>query len=109
MKTELNVNNFDGRILKDTGTIVVLFEADWCPFCRQFASTFELLRQSNVPSARVDLSDLDNSLWDTFSIEIVPTVLIFKSGRIIQRYDGVSGHGLDAAIIPEIISIFKSR
>lgn len=103
----LTPDDFDGQNLKNSGPIAVLFEAEWCPFCRGFMPTFELLQQAKVASAIVDLSDLDNPLWETFSIDIVPTVLLFKSGKIIQRYDGVAGQGLNAVIIQEIISKLK--
>ena len=104
----LTVNDFEGPNLKDARPIAVLFEAEWCPFCREFTVIFEWLRQSRVPSALVDLSDLDNPLWETFSIAIVPTVLIFNSGNVIQRYDGVAGQGLNAVIVKEIVSQMKS-
>jgi len=109
MRTELNINNFDGQILKDAGPIAVLFDAKWCPFCREFARIFELLQRSRVPSAHVDLSDTSNPLWETFSVEIVPTVLIFNSGKVVRRYDGVAGQGLDATIIQGIISNFEAH
>jgi len=104
----LTPDNFRGQNLKNAGPIAVMFEAGWCPFCRGFMPIFESLQQAKVPSAIVDLSDLDNPLWETFSIDIVPTILLFNSGKIIQRYDGVSGQGLNAVIIKEIISKLKS-
>ena len=104
----LTVNDFEGRNLKNARPIAVLFEAEWCSFCREFTPIFELLRQSTVPTGLVDLSDLDSPLWETFCIDIVPSVLIFNSGKLIQRYDGVAGQGLNAGIIKEIVSKLKS-
>ena len=104
----LTGDDFEGRILKDAGLIAVLFEAEWCPFCREFKLIFELLRKSRVQSAVVNLSDIDSPLWETFCIDIVPTVLIFNSGNVIQRYDGVAGQGLNAAVVKEIVSQLES-
>ncbi len=104
----LTVNDFDGHTLKVEGPIAVLFEAGWCPFCSRFMPIFESLHEAKVSSAIVDLSDLDNPLWETFRIEIVPTILLFNSGKIIQRYDGVAGQGLNVVIIKEIISKLKT-
>ena len=107
-KMNLTVNDFDGQNLKDAGPIAVLFRAEWCSFCRGFMPIFESLQEAKVPSATVDLSDFSNPLWETFTIDIVPTVLLFNSGKIIQRYDGVAGQGLNAVIIKEIIPKLKS-
>lgn len=104
----LTVSAFDGQNLKDAGPIAVLFKAEWCPFCRGFTPIFQSLQKAKVRSAAVDLSDLNNPLWETFSIDIVPTVLLFNSGKIIQRYDGLAGQGLNAVIIKEIIPKLKS-
>ena len=103
----LTVNDFDEQSLKVAGPIAVLFEAGWCPFCSRFMSIFESLQEAKVSSTIVDLSDLDNPLWETFSIDIVPTILLFNSGKVIQRYDGVAGRGLNAVIIKEVISKSK--
>jgi hypothetical protein len=56
---------------------------------------FDSVRQAGLPSAIVDLGDFENPLWETFTIDIVPTVLLFNSGKIIQRYDGVAGQGFE--------------
>ena len=100
---QLTVDDFDGRNLKNREPIAVLFEAKWCPFCSEFTPIFESLRQTKLLFAIVDVSDLDDPLWETFDIDIVPTVLLFKSGKVIQRYDGVAGEGLNGVIVKEII------
>jgi len=103
MKMQLTLDDFDGRNLKNTEPIAILFKAEWCPFCREFTPIFESLRKAKLRFAIVDISDFDNPLWVTFDIDIVPTVLLFKSGKVIQRYDGVAGQGLNGAIVKEII------
>ena len=107
-KSNLTANDFQGQILKETGPIAVLYDANWCPFCRAFRSVFQSLQKASVPIAIVDLSDLNNPLWETFGVNIVPTVLLFNSGKIIQRFDGVPGIGLNPIIIQEITSKLKS-
>ena len=109
VKMQLNLNDFEGQRLKNTGPIAVLFQAEWCPFCRQFTPIFEsYLSQAKLPFAIVDLSDLSNPLWEVFEIDVVPSVLLFNGGRLIQRNDGVLGQGLKEPAIGEIISKLKS-
>lgn len=102
--TSLLPSDFDGTQLKKTGTIAVLFTADWCPFCRRFNSIFEsALDYKHLTKAIVDLTNLENSLWETFDIGVVPTVVVFKDGNPVLRKDGVLGRGLPADVMIEII------
>lgn len=88
--------------------MAVLFVASWCPFCRQFRPAFESeAKRSGVSWASADISDDDNVLWDTFDIEIVPTIVLFKDGKPVFRRDGVRGQGLSLGAIRETIDNVK--
>jgi len=109
LKMQKTINDFEGQRLKDTTALAVVFQADWCPFCRQFTPIFESsLSQEKLSFAVVDLSDLSNPLWEVFHINVVPSVLLFNHGRLIQRYDGVLGRGLDRVVLAEMIAKLKS-
>ena len=91
----LQPSDFDAKTLRRTGTVVALFTAQWCPYCRSFAPIFESAELGNVVTkAIVDLSDLENPLWEVFEIEVVPTIIVFKDGSPAIRNDGVLGIGL---------------
>jgi thioredoxin-like negative regulator of GroEL len=94
--------------LKREGTLAVLFLAGWCPFCVRFQTTFgEAAKKSAVPWACADVSDDDNVLWDIFSIHTVPTVAVFRNGKVVFRIDGVRGRGLSQKDIEETIGKMK--
>ena len=104
MNTELHLADFDGDRLKSTGTIPVLFYAEWCPFCRRFYAEFsEALNSKGIRWAEVDISDVNNPLWETFGIRIVPTVIVFREGQLVFRRDGVQGRGLPKKAIDETL------
>jgi len=103
---ELQGSDFDGTKLSKSGTIPVLFTASWCPYCRMFAPIFESrLREERIEGALVDLSDLGNRLWDSFRVEIVPTVIVFKDGEAVLRKDGIPGVGLEPTIMVDIVQV----
>ena len=107
--TELSPADFDGEALRRDGALVVLFLASWCPFCRRFQPAFETAaKKSNVPWAVADVSDDDSILWDTFKIDTVPTVVVFKDGKAVLRRDGVRGQGLSESDVKEIMNKMKS-
>jgi len=103
-RTKLGPSDFNGKYLKKTGTVAVLFAAEWCPFCRRFRPIFEsALAGKGMLTALADLSDLGNPLWETFDIQVVPTVTVFKDGELIHRVDGVLGQGLPDNAMSDVL------
>jgi thiol-disulfide isomerase/thioredoxin len=74
------------------GRVAVMFTADWCGYCHRFNGHFKRLRDAWV----VDVSDEDDPLWDIHGLHVVPTVIVFRDGVEVQRWQGVlSGHHVD--------------
>ena len=63
--------------------------------------------KGGIAWAFIDISDDDNPLWEVFSIEVVPTLIIFKEGKAVFRRDGVYGRGLSEKAIDETINQMK--
>ena len=100
---------FHGDRLRQKGTVAVAFLADWCPFCRSFEPEFA--RLAGVKGLRLyvaDLTDLDSPLWDTFAVEVVPTVVVFDEGAAVHRADGVAGAGLGSSDLEAIEQAARS-
>ncbi len=93
---------FSGRRLNRPGSWAVVFLATWCPFCREFAPQFAHLARTSGHLAVGDLTDLGNPLWETFDIEVVPTVLVFRDGKLLRRVDGRPMEGLGPADVRDI-------
>jgi thiol-disulfide isomerase/thioredoxin len=82
--------------LKKSKSVLALFYASWCPFCRRFLPSFDknYSKYGFNLVLRVKVDDDDNPLWEKYSIEAVPTVLLFKEGQVCRRLDGRYGYGL---------------
>jgi thioredoxin 1 len=99
--TDKNIN----QKISNPGKIVVMFYADWCPFCRRFKPNFESYDgkvKARLIEAKVD--DDDNPMWDLFNIKIIPTVVAFKDGKQTARKDGKAGIGLSE---PDLKALLK--
>lgn len=84
--------------------MVVLFTAQWCPFCREFAPLFDSAREENgVTKAVADLTDQDNPLWEIFEVSVVPTLVVFRDGVPALRKDGMLGRGLPRDAMTKIM------
>jgi thioredoxin 1 len=82
--------------LKKSKRVLALFYASWCPFCKRFLPAFDknYSQYGFNLTLRVKVDDDDNPLWEEYSIEAVPTVILFEEGKVCRRLDGIFGYGL---------------
>ncbi len=83
----LNKENFDEKVSK--GTTIVDFFAEWCGPCKMLGPVFEKLSTEfeNVNFAKVDV-DSEGSLAQRYNVMGVPTMIIFRDGKEIERIGG---------------------
>jgi thioredoxin 1 len=99
------------KLLSSGEKSIVMFYADWCPFCQRFKPIFEENVDQNKKSLKVygcKLNEDENPLWDRFSINAVPTLIVFdgsKQGdnKITARRDAKMGIGLTKKDLDSII------
>ena len=84
-------------VLKQNQKVLALFCSSWCPFCRSFFPAFnkEIVKYGFEQVIRVYLEDDDNTLWEEYSIEAVPTVILFDKTQVSSRLDAGLGAGLN--------------
>ncbi len=107
----LKADDFSGTKLLDSRNVLAVFYASWCPFCRTFLTIFEsaMMKKTNPQGALVDISDEDNPLWETFEVDIVPTLVGFRDGLAIVRKDGVAGAGLGMPELKDALRKIEKR
>lgn len=104
----LLARDFEGERLKRRGTYAVCFAATWCPPTRRFVPTFIALdHQLPAHLALADITDMDDPLWDTFHIEITPTMIVFKDGAPVGRFDGRPSEALDDRDLAGLTKLLK--
>jgi thioredoxin 1 len=88
---QLTEQNFDAEVLRSSVPVLVDFYATWCPPCQQIAPMIDQLAQEVDGIAKVGKVNVDENprLATAYQIGAVPTILIFKSGQIIERLMGV--------------------
>jgi thiol-disulfide isomerase/thioredoxin len=82
------------EVLKSKDKAVVLFYASWCPFSQKFLPIFEKYSQNKTETCLRIKTDDKASLCEKYSIDVVPTVLVFEKGAVKKRLDGTPGAGL---------------
>jgi thioredoxin 1 len=91
MAKEFNVENWDQEVLKNSGVTVVDFWADWCGPCRVFTPIVEQLSEKMADRASVGKLDVDQNsdIASEAGIRGIPTLIIYKDGKEVQRKSGV--------------------
>jgi thioredoxin 1 len=86
----LNEKNFDQEVLKSNLPVLVDFWAPWCGPCRAIAPIIEELStelQGKMKVAKVDVDEAQD-LAAQFEVSSIPTLLIFKNGKVVEEMLG---------------------
>ena len=88
----LNDDNFDEEIKKLHGPVLVDFWAAWCQPCKVIAPALEQLAMELNGRAVVAKVDVDESgdLSNRFGIRSIPTLMVFKDGRVVDQMIGAA-------------------
>jgi len=91
-------------MLKSNKKVFVLFHASWCPFSQSFLPIFEKFAENKTQNCIRVKTDDKATLCEEYSIDVVPTVIFFKNGKVAKRLDGTQGVGLDEKQLTDFIS-----
>jgi thioredoxin 1 len=89
----LTAANLRDEVLDDPGFVLVDFWYEHCPPCRRMEPTISHLSlnyRDRVKVGRVDVEE-DVELTEQFHVEAFPTMLLFRDGEVVARWEGYGG------------------
>ena len=90
-------------LLKSRDGVFVLFYASWCPFSIGFLPIYEKHAAGREQHFVRMTLDGNEGLFDEHGIQVYPTVIFFKSGKVHKRLDGKHLAGLKEKQLTELI------
>jgi len=88
----LNDDIFDEQVTKLKGPILVDFWASWCRPCQIVGRSLDELAEELNGRAHVAKINIDDNsdLVNRFGIRSVPTLMVFKDGKVVDQMVGAA-------------------
>jgi thioredoxin 1 len=88
---EINDHTFNSQVLQADKPVIVDFWAPWCGPCKSVGPVVEKLAEAHGDQFRFARCNVDNSPKIAKKLEIrgIPTLMLFKGGRIVDKLTGM--------------------
>ena len=88
---ELTDANFENEVVSSDIPVLVDFWAIWCGPCKMIAPVVEEIAEEYSGKIKVCKLDVDNNrqIATNYMIRSIPTLLIFKDGKVVEQIIGV--------------------
>jgi thioredoxin 1 len=85
--------------------VLIDFYADWCGPCRLQTPRIEELKKRMGNSIEVKKINVDQhmDLANRYSIQVVPTLVIEKDGKVVRRLEGLTDTGMLESILKPMV------
>lgn len=88
MAKQFTAANFETEVLKVQGPVLVDFWATWCMPCRMQGPAIDKLFEEGYNVGKLNV-DEEGELAAQFHVMNIPTLIIFKDGKEVERMVGV--------------------
>ena len=84
--------NFENEVIKSEKPVILDFYADWCGPCKMMSPIIDAIAEEMEAEVKVGKvnSDDEMELAEKFGIMSIPTIIIFKDGKISSTFVGVT-------------------
>jgi thioredoxin 1 len=89
----LSDNSFDSDVLNSAVPVLVDFWAEWCGPCRMMEPTIDSIANEYTGKVKVGKLNVDDNGGTAmrYGIRGIPTLLLFKGGRVVEQRVGAVG------------------
>ena len=103
--THVTDGSFDQEVLSADGPVLVDYWAEWCGPCKMIAPIIEEIASEYVDRLKVAKMDIDSNMMtpQQYSIRGIPTLMIFRDGKVQATKVGAMTRGQLKAFVEEVV------
>ncbi len=108
--TDVNDSSFDKDVLQAGKPVLVDFWAEWCAPCRMLAPTIEAIAERFGETASVVKLNVDDNTAaaQRFGIKGIPTLILFKDGKEVERVVGATSKEAISRMIEKHVGVIAN-
>ena len=83
--TKLTIDNFKANVLERDKPALVEFSAPWCTYCRRIGPAMKKVAEQYADTMLIGEINIDEqeALTEEYKVEVIPTLMIFKDGKLL--------------------------
>ena len=104
MLKHVNSKNFQEEVINSQRAVLVDFFATWCGPCQMLAPVLEKISSSRADFdiAKVDIDEAQDLAYK-YGIQVVPTMVICKDGKVMKKIEGYHNENEIASEMAEYV------
>lgn len=82
---KITADNFKTNVLEGEKPALVEFSAPWCTYCRRIGPAMKKIAEQYADTMVIGEINIDEqeSLAEEYKVEVIPTLMIFKDGKML--------------------------
>jgi len=103
--THVTIDNFESEVLQAGQPVLLDFWAEWCGPCKMIAPIVEEIAEEYGDKLKVTKMDIDSNMMtpQQYSIRGIPTLMIFRDGKVQATKVGALTKGQLKAFVDEAV------
>ena len=102
----ITANSFENDVLRADKPVLVDFWAQWCPYCRRIVPACDKVGEQYADTLTAGKINYDEEpqLIERFGIDTIPTLMLFRNGKVLGSVVAPGSKAAIEAFIQETLA-----